>query len=151
MNKKRYTSKPSIASSGGAASRSTVAFVNKKSNTMAAPAISQAAMDALRNGHDPFLPFVVMMVTCYSEGEEGLRATLESLADTDYADHNKLFMIIADGIVDCGETDSQGRKLTTADICVNLLRLDDRNRFAEPMAYVAVAEGSKQLNYAKVV
>ena len=100
---------------------------------------------------DPFTPYVMMMVTCYSEGEKGIRSTLESLAATRYNDRNKLFVIVADGLVDSGEKDAQGRSLTTAEICVKLLRLNGANQDPEPKAYVAVAEGSKQLNMAKVV
>jgi chitin synthase len=146
--KSRYTRNMSIANNRSTMMPS-VSFVNKKTTAVTAP-ISKEALNALSNGEDPFTPYVMMMVTCYSEGEEGLRATLESIAETDYNDRRKLFMIVADGLVDSGETDANGEKLTTAQICINMLHLDEENRFPELKSYIAVAEGSKQLNMAKV-
>ncbi|CAG8810478.1 6261_t:CDS:2, partial [Racocetra persica] len=43
--------------------------------------------------------FTVLLVTCYSEGEEGLRLTCESMAATDYPDDRKLLFLICDGII----------------------------------------------------
>ncbi|RCH91194.1 hypothetical protein CU098_009243, partial [Rhizopus stolonifer] len=51
--------------------------------------------------------YTVMLVTCYSEGEEGLRTTMDSLASTTYSDKHKIFFVIADGLITgAGETRS---------------------------------------------
>lgn len=42
-------------------------------------------------------PYVIMLVTAYSEGKAGLKGTIESLASTNYPDHKKLIVLIADG------------------------------------------------------
>ena len=41
--------------------------------------------------------YTVMLVTCYSEGYDGIKSTLDSLADTSYNDDFKLLFIVADG------------------------------------------------------
>lgn len=89
--------------------------------------------------------FCVCLVTCYSEGEEGIRITLDSIAATDYSDARKLLFIVCDGIVTGG-----GEKQNTPDIVVGMLERDER--FGEPigMSYEAVAEGSKGNNMALV-
>ncbi|KAI7899131.1 chitin synthase-domain-containing protein [Cokeromyces recurvatus] len=63
-----------------------------------------------------------MVVTCYSEGEEGLRTTLESLATTDYPVSHKLLLVVCDGII----------------------------TGVKPSSYVAIADGAKRHNRAKV-
>lgn len=44
-------------------------------------------------------PFVIVMMTCYSEGKESLKATLDSAVATIYPDDRKLLLVIADGLV----------------------------------------------------
>lgn len=90
------------------------------------------------------LPYVMLLVTCYNEGESGLRATLESLCATEYHDRHKLLVVIADGKV---ETDD-GR--CTADICRDMMELEPLSVKAKPKSYVAVAQGYKQHNMATV-
>eukprot|EP00158_Paraphelidium_tribonemae_P006175 Partr_v1_DN27712_c1_g1_i1_m67620 putative chitin synthase len=92
-----------------------------------------------------YATYVMMLVTCYSEDEEGIRNTLESLASTDYADANKLIFMVADGIVTGG-----GNAKSTPDICIGLMKHVVEFSTPEPMSYVAVAHGSKQHNMAKV-
>jgi chitin synthase len=41
----------------------------------------------------------IMLVTCYSEGEAGLRSTLDSLARTNFPDSHKILFVVADGII----------------------------------------------------
>ncbi|KAI8086467.1 chitin synthase [Halteromyces radiatus] len=89
--------------------------------------------------------YTCMMVTCYSEGEEGLRITMDSLAETTYSNKHKIFFIIADGlIVGAGETKS------TPDIVVDMMDIDDSMANPKPVSYLAIADGEKQLNMAKV-
>lgn len=89
--------------------------------------------------------FCVCLVTCYSEGEEGIRNTLDSIAATNYSDARKLMFIVCDGMIT-----GDGEKLSTPDICVGMIERDER--FGEPqaMTYEAVGEGSKGSNQAMI-
>ncbi|KAI7898177.1 chitin synthase [Cokeromyces recurvatus] len=89
--------------------------------------------------------YTVMLVTCYSEGEEGLRITMDSLAETTYSKKHKIFFVIADGMITgAGETRS------TPDIVVGMMDLDPTMTNPKPASYLAIADGEKQLNMAKV-
>eukprot|EP00834_Sanchytrium_tribonematis_P002236 NODE_65_length_25825_cov_1.353844.p3 type:complete len:975 gc:universal NODE_65_length_25825_cov_1.353844:9489-6565(-) len=90
-------------------------------------------------------PLTVLLVTCYSEGKEGLKTTLESLANTTYPDSKKVIFIVADGLV-VGD----GKPLTTPDIALSLLEISEKHINPNPKSYIAVAQGSKQHNQAKV-
>lgn len=90
-------------------------------------------------------PFVILLVTCYSESETSLKLTLDSLALTDYHDRRKLIFIIADG-----EIKGEGNERTTPEIAKGLLKLDSGMDIAIPQSYLAVSEGSKRHNMAKV-
>ncbi|CAG8439091.1 9988_t:CDS:2 [Ambispora gerdemannii] len=89
--------------------------------------------------------FTVLLVTCYSEGEEGLRCTCESMAATEYPDDRKLIFLVCDGIIT-----GHGNDKSTPDIAVDLLELLPEFKDPQPQSYVAVAAGSKQHNKAKV-
>ncbi|KAI9269020.1 chitin synthase-domain-containing protein [Phascolomyces articulosus] len=90
--------------------------------------------------------YTALLITCYSEGLEGIRATIESLSGTDYPDKRKLLFIIADGMIT-----GSGEKMSTPDICLSLVTFDKPEmRNVEPMPYIAVADGAKQFNRAKV-
>ncbi|CAG8533834.1 10021_t:CDS:2 [Gigaspora rosea] len=89
--------------------------------------------------------FTVLLVTCYSEGEIGIRATCESMASTDYPDERKLLFLICDGIIT-----GSGESKSTPDICIGLMELDPAFKDPQPQSYMAVAAGSKQHNMAKV-
>lgn len=89
--------------------------------------------------------FTVCLVTCYSEGEEGIKGTLDSISVTTYSDSRKLIFIVCDGMIT-----GAGEKLSTPDICVNLLDVDPRFGEPVPMGYVAVGLGDKSQNRAMV-
>uniref|UniRef100_A0A1D1ZDV9 chitin synthase n=1 Tax=Anthurium amnicola TaxID=1678845 RepID=A0A1D1ZDV9_9ARAE len=89
--------------------------------------------------------YTVLLVTCYSEGEEGLRVTCESMAATDYPDERKLLFLICDGVIT-----GSGNSASTPDICVNLMKLLPEFENPQPQSYIAVAAGNKQHNRAKV-
>ncbi|CAG8452655.1 14737_t:CDS:2 [Acaulospora colombiana] len=89
--------------------------------------------------------YTVLLVTCYSEGEEGLRTTCVSLATTDYPDDRKLLFVICDGIIT-----GSGNDKSTPDICISLLEIDEKYKNPNPQSYIAVAAGVKQHNRAKV-
>ncbi|KAI0082019.1 hypothetical protein K474DRAFT_1586846 [Panus rudis PR-1116 ss-1] len=89
--------------------------------------------------------FAVCLVTCYSEGEESLRTTLDSISTTTYADQRKLLFVVADGMIT-----GAGEKRSTPDICVSLLDADPRFGNPVPMSYMAVGSGAKAENRAMV-
>jgi chitin synthase len=89
--------------------------------------------------------FAVCLVTCYSEGEESMRSTLDSLSQTTYSDHRKLLFVVADGMIT-----GAGEKRSTPDTCVSLLEADPRFGNPTPMSYLAVGSGRKRENRALV-
>ncbi|KAH8924218.1 glycosyltransferase family 2 protein [Atractiella rhizophila] len=89
--------------------------------------------------------FCVALVTCYSEGEEGIGNTLSSIAASDYSDARKLIFVVCDGLIT-----GSGEKMSTPDIVVNMIEVDSRFRDPQPMSYGAVGAGKKAHNMAKV-
>ncbi|THH29857.1 hypothetical protein EUX98_g4328 [Antrodiella citrinella] len=89
--------------------------------------------------------FAVCLVTCYSEGEDSLRTTLDSISSTTYSDARKLLFVVADGMIT-----GAGEKRSTPDICVSLLEADPRFGNPVPMSYQAVGSGAKAENRAMV-
>lgn len=89
--------------------------------------------------------FCVCLVTCYSEGAEGIRNTLDSIAGTTYSDARKLIFIVCDGMIT-----GDGESASTPDICVGMLEADPR--FGEPqaMSYLSIGHGAKAHNQAMV-
>ncbi|KZT27983.1 glycosyltransferase family 2 protein [Neolentinus lepideus HHB14362 ss-1] len=121
--------------------KSTKSFATASSTTLAeptaAPVISLAQIGSEL--------FAVCLVTCYSEGEESMRTTLDSISTTTYSDARKLLFIVADGMVT-----GAGEKKSTPDICVSLLDADPRFGNPQPMGYIAVGSGAKKENRAMV-
>lgn len=92
------------------------------------------------------LAHTICLVTAYSEGPEGLRTTLDSIATTDYPNSHKLILIICDGMIK-----GQGEDMTTPEVCLGMMK-DHAVMPHEVKAYsyVAVASGSKRHNMAKI-
>ncbi|GAA6030105.1 hypothetical protein JCM8097_009260 [Rhodosporidiobolus ruineniae] len=88
--------------------------------------------------------FVICQVPCYTEGEESLKKTIDSLAVLNYDDKRKLIFIICDGMIV-----GSGNDRPTPRIVLDILGVDQTND-PDPLMYKAIAEGSKQLNYGKV-
>lgn len=92
------------------------------------------------------LAHVICLVTAYSEGEEGLRTTLDSIATTDFPNSHKVILVVCDGMIK-----GKGENLTTPDIALSMMGdyavLPDE---IQAFSYVAVASGSKRHNMAKV-
>ncbi|TFK75310.1 glycosyltransferase family 2 protein [Pluteus cervinus] len=112
------------------------------SSTLANPDGSAPIMSLAQIGAELF---AVCLVTCYSEGEESLRTTLDSISTTTYSDARKLLFIVADGMIT-----GAGEKRSTPDICVSLLEADPRFGNPMPMSYGAVGSGAKANNRAMV-
>lgn len=81
---------------------------------------------------------------CYTEGEESLKKTIDSLATLNYDDKRKLIFVICDGMIV-----GAGNDRPTPRIVLDILGVDQTVE-PDPLMYKAVAEGSKQLNYGKV-
>ncbi|KAL1960990.1 hypothetical protein VTO42DRAFT_4878 [Malbranchea cinnamomea] len=92
------------------------------------------------------LAHVMCLVTAYSEGEEGLRTTLDSIAMTDYPNSHKTIIVICDGMIK-----GKGETMSTPDIALTMLgdHVTPPDQ-VQPFSYVAVASGSKRHNMAKV-
>lgn len=92
------------------------------------------------------LAHIICLVTAYSEGEEGLRTTLDSIATTDFPNSHKVIMVVCDGMIK-----GKGENLTTPEIALSMMGdhaiLPDE---VQTFSYVAVASGSKRHNMAKV-
>ncbi|KAG5642552.1 hypothetical protein DXG03_002565 [Asterophora parasitica] len=99
--------------------------------------------------YEPFnfpLAHTICLVTAYSESIEGLRTTLDSLATTDYPNSHKLILVIADGMVK-----GAGNDLTTPEIVLGMMKeFVVAPHEVEPHSYVAIADGHKRHNMAKV-
>lgn len=92
------------------------------------------------------LAHTMLLVTAYSESVEGLRTTLDSLATSDYPNSHKFILVIADGLVR-----GSGNDATTPDIVLSMMKgLITPAEEVEAMSYVAVADGRKRHNMAKV-
>lgn len=98
--------------------------------------------------------YTILLVTCYSEGEAGLRTTLDSLTETDYDDNQKLLFVIADGIIT-----GAGNEKSTPETVLGMLELVhdrfeafhfDAEGRPELRSYLAIADGTKRHNMARV-
>jgi len=88
--------------------------------------------------------FVICQVPCYTEGEESLKKTIDSLATLKYDDKRKLIFVICDGMII-----GSGNDQPTPRIVLDLLGVDP-SIDPDPLLFQSVSEGSKQLNYGKV-
>ena len=87
----------------------------------------------------------IMLVTCYSEDENALRTTFDSLAETQYNEDFKLLFIVADGLIT-----GAGNSKSTPELIIDMLELDENWGDPAPLVYEAVADGQRQINKAKV-
>ncbi|KAJ2047027.1 hypothetical protein IW146_001826 [Coemansia sp. RSA 922] len=97
-----------------------------------------------RREPEPGDRFVLMNVPCYTEGEESLKNTIDSMAKTKYDDKRKLLFIVCDGMIM-----GSGNDRPTPRIVLDILGVD-RDQDTEALSYIALGEGSKQHNMAKV-
>ncbi|EJD01749.1 chitin synthase [Fomitiporia mediterranea MF3/22] len=88
--------------------------------------------------------FVICQVPCYTESEDSLRRTIDSLAALKYDDKRKLIFVICDGNII-----GSGNDRPTPRIVLDLLGVDPKLD-PEPLLFKSVGEGSRQLNYGKV-
>jgi chitin synthase len=88
--------------------------------------------------------FVVCQVPCYTEGEDSLRKTIDSLARLKYDDKRKLLLIICDGNIV-----GSGNDRPTPRIVLDILGVDP-NLEPEPLSFLSLGEGAKQHNMGKI-
>ncbi|CAD6888596.1 unnamed protein product [Tilletia controversa] len=88
--------------------------------------------------------FVICQVPCYTEDEDSMRKTINSLAALKYDDKRKLLCIICDGMIV-----GAGNDRPTPRIVLDILGADP-NIDPEPLSLLSLGEGSKQHNMAKV-
>ena len=88
--------------------------------------------------------YTICLVTCYSEDEEAIRGTLDSIAGTDYPDDRKLLFVICDGLIH-----GAGNRHPTPDTVISMIEQDDKAK-PVPVSYLAIADGVKQHNMAQV-
>ncbi|EIW76465.1 glycosyltransferase family 2 protein [Coniophora puteana RWD-64-598 SS2] len=88
--------------------------------------------------------FILCQIPCYTEGEDSLRRTIDSLAALNYDDKRKLLFLICDGNII-----GSGNDRTTPRICLDILGVDPKVD-PEPLMFKSIGEGSKQLNYGKI-
>jgi chitin synthase len=88
--------------------------------------------------------FIVCQVPCYTEGEDSLRRTIDSLAALNYDDKRKLLFLICDGNII-----GSGNDRTTPRIVLDILGVDPKLD-PEPLLFKSIGEGSRQINYGKV-
>ncbi|EGO00358.1 glycosyltransferase family 2 protein [Serpula lacrymans var. lacrymans S7.3] len=88
--------------------------------------------------------FVLCQVPCYTEGEDSLRRTIDSLAALDYDDKRKLIFIICDGNII-----GSGNERPTPRIVLDILGVDPSHD-PEPLMFRSIGDGAQKLNYGKV-
>ncbi|KAF7724964.1 Chitin synthase, class 3 [Apophysomyces ossiformis] len=92
------------------------------------------------------LAHTICLVTCYSEGEDGIRTTLDSIATSDYPNSHKMILVVCDGLIT-----GSGNSKSTPDVCIGMMRdLIKPAEEVEALSYVAIADGAKRNNMAKV-
>lgn len=92
------------------------------------------------------LVHAICLVTAYSEGYDGIRTTLDSIARTEYPNSHKIILVICDGIVR-----GQGEEYSTPDICLSMMKDNViPQQQVQPFSYVAVASGTKRHNMARI-
>ncbi|ORX72412.1 hypothetical protein DL89DRAFT_282476 [Linderina pennispora] len=88
--------------------------------------------------------FVICQVPCYTEDEESIAKTVESLAALEYTDKQKLIFVICDGNIV-----GHGNDRSTPRIVLDCLGVDPE--YDPPgRDYLAIAEGSRRHNIGKV-
>ncbi|KAF9138080.1 hypothetical protein BGX30_009614 [Mortierella sp. GBA39] len=88
--------------------------------------------------------FVIVQIPCYTEDEDSLRKTIDSITALRYDDKRKLLFIICDGMII-----GSGNDLPTPRLVLNILG-HDPSLDPEPLAFKSIGDGSKQMNMGKI-
>ena len=95
----------------------------------------------------------LVMVTVYSESEEAIRTSLESVYHAEYPSTHKTMFIVADGLIQ-----GSGNSKKSHEYVLDMMEIDQRFKLEDPANggdataynYVAIAGGNKRKNFAKV-
>ncbi|KAI9487953.1 chitin synthase-domain-containing protein [Zychaea mexicana] len=108
--------------------------------------------NAIAQPPSDYMPFnyplahTICLVTCYSEGLDGVRTTLDSIATSDYPNSHKLILVVCDGIIT-----GHGESMSTPDVCISMMHdFVVPPEQVEAASYIAIADGSKRNNMGKV-
>lgn len=88
--------------------------------------------------------FILCQVPCYTENEDSLRRTIDSLSALNYDDKRKLIFVICDGLII-----GSGNDKPTSRIVLDILGVDPKLD-PEPLMFKSVGEASRAINYGKV-
>ncbi|CAO3644565.1 unnamed protein product [Cunninghamella echinulata] len=88
--------------------------------------------------------FIICQVPCYTESEESLRKTIDSIAVLRYDDKRKLIFLVCDGMLI-----GSGNDRPTPRIVLDILGVDP-NVDPEPLSFLSLGEGVKQHNMGKI-
>ncbi|KAI8376017.1 chitin synthase-domain-containing protein [Radiomyces spectabilis] len=88
--------------------------------------------------------FIVCQVPCYTESEESLRKTIDSIAVLRYDDKRKLLFLVCDGMIV-----GSGNDRPTPRIVLDILGVD-ANVDPEPLSFLSLGEGRRQHNMGKI-
>lgn len=100
----------------------------------------------LRSRPEAIDKFVIIQVPCYTENEESLRKTIDSLATLQFDSKRKLLFIVADGLVI-----GSGNDRPTAQILLDIFGLKESLvNLKGAKAYYSVGAGALGVNYAKI-
>ncbi|KAI9267805.1 chitin synthase-domain-containing protein [Sporodiniella umbellata] len=100
-------------------------------------------LSAFREPED-YDKFIICQVPCYTESEESLRKTIDSIAVLKYDDKRKLLFLVCDGMII-----GSGNDRPTPRIVLDILGVD-ANVDPEPLSFLSLGEGIKQHNTAKI-
>ena len=89
--------------------------------------------------------YVICLIPCYTEGVDELKKTINSISLTNYSDSHKLIYVVADGMIK-----GAGNDEPTPEIALDILGVPRPRDQVSSHSYVAVSEGARQHNKAKV-
>ncbi|KAI8906445.1 chitin synthase-domain-containing protein [Gorgonomyces haynaldii] len=86
--------------------------------------------------------FAICLVPCYTENEQSLRKTIDSIASLDYSDKRRLLFVVCDGMVI-----GNGNDRPTPRIVLDIL---ENQKESQSFAFESLGVGHQKLNYGKV-
>ncbi|KAL0092090.1 chitin synthase-domain-containing protein, partial [Phycomyces blakesleeanus] len=105
--------------------------------------IAALQLGAFREPED-YDKFIICQVPCYTESEESLRMTIDSIAVLRYDDKRKLLFLVCDGMLV-----GSGNDRPTPRIVLDILGVDP-NIDPEPLSFLSLGDGMKQHNMGKI-
>ncbi|KAJ3031879.1 UNVERIFIED_CONTAM: Chitin synthase, class 3 [Siphonaria sp. JEL0065] len=128
----------------GSSASSSASSCSSRASTLKEKDLESCTEELFIDG-DSVDPYIVMLVTCFSEDRESIQKTVESLALTHYENSRKLLFLVCDGMVT-----GAGNPESTPDACLSLFSGIDGLVDEDCQSYTAVADGDKRMNMASV-